>query len=124
MVLRYAAEILERQELCGRGSRSRQARARAEAKWLHRLAARADELGELLGEEHDLAVLGQSLGAQGRRAGVRRGTRRRLAKLIAKRRAELSRRALRDGRKLYGRSPGDFMDRVRRACERTAPKLS
>ena len=122
--LRYAAEVLERRELGGRGSRSASARARAEAKWLRRLAARADELGELIGEEHDLAVLGQWLKAEGRSAGVRRPTRRRLQRLISKRRAELRRRALRDGRRLYRRSPGDFMARIRRACGRTAPQLS
>ncbi len=122
--LRYAAEVLERRQLACRGSRSRLARARAESKWLHRLATRADELGELLGEEHDLAVLEQWLLSEGRRAGVGRGTRRRLVKLIARRRTELRRRALRDGRRLYRRSPRDFMERVQRAWARTAPKLS
>ena len=122
--LRYAAEVLERRELRGRGSRAHRARAAAEEKWLHRLAGRADELGELLGEEHDLAVLGAWLRTDGGHAVVRRGTRRQLEKLISKRRSELRRKALRDGKALYRRSPRDFVDRVRRACARTAPKLS
>jgi CHAD domain-containing protein len=122
--LRYAAEILERPAPPRRGSRSRRARARAEAKWLHRLATRADELGELLGEEHDLAVFGQWLRSEGKRAGVRRATKRRLEKLITARRAELRRRALRDGKRLYRRSPKEFVARVGRACERAGPKLS
>jgi CHAD domain-containing protein len=119
--LRYAAEVLERTELARRGPRSRRARAQAEAKWLHRLAVRADELGELLGEEHDLAVLGLWLRAEGKHAGLRPGTRRRLQKLISKRRSELYRRALGEGARLYRRSPGEFMARIGQACERTAP---
>lgn len=124
--LRYAAEILERPAPAKtkKGSRSSQARARAEAKWLHKLATRADELGELLGEEHDLAVFAQWLRSEGKRAGLRRPMRRRLEKLISGRRAQLRRRALRDGRRLYRRSPKKFLVRVRRASERTAPKLS
>ena len=51
----------------GRGGRGQgRARTRAEAAWLRRLARRADELGELLGEEHDLALLAEWL--QSRRA--------------------------------------------------------
>ena len=122
--LRYSAEILERTELSRRGSRSRQARAKSEAAWLHSLAGRADRLAEVLGDEHDLAVLGEWIGAEGKRAGLRPKTRRQLRKLISKRRAELRRRALREGKRLYRRRPGEFMARVGRAFERTAPKLS
>ena len=78
----------------------------------------------MLGEEHDLAVLAEWLRAEGKRAGVRRATRRRLEKLISARRAELRRRALRDGRRLYRRSPKKFVARVREAGRRTGPKLS
>ncbi len=122
--LRYAAEILERPEPSKKGSRPRRERERAEARWMHQLARRADELGELLGEEHDLAVFAGWLRDDGKQAGVRRGMRRRLKKLIAARRAELRRRALREGKRLYRRSPKRFVARVRRASERTAPKLS
>ena len=122
--LRYAAEMLQRQELSARGSRSRRARARSEARWLHRLAARADELGEVLGEEHDLAVLGAWLRAEGKRVGAGRATRRTLERLISKRRSKLRKRALRDGQRLYRRRPGEFMERIGRAFAQTGPKLS
>ncbi len=122
--LRYALEALERAEPVRRGSRSRRERARAESRWLHRAAKRADELGELLGEEHDLAVLGRWLERNGRRRGLKRGMRRKLQKLIAKRRSELRRRALRDSAQIYERSPEQFMTRLRLAFERTGPKLS
>jgi CHAD domain-containing protein len=98
--LRYAAEIL------GAG----------------KVAKRADELGELLGEEHDLAVLAERVrregsapdasGAPGRR------TRKLLLKLIARRRRKLRRRALRDGERLYRRKPKQFVRRVRKQSSR------
>ncbi len=122
--LRYAVEILERSEPARRGSRSKRERARAEAKWMHRIAKRADDLGELLGEEHDLAVLGQWLKAEGKRHGLGRASRRKLDQLITRRRAELRRRALRQSRKLYGRSPEQLLARMRLAFERTGPKIS
>ncbi|HLH13663.1 MAG TPA: CHAD domain-containing protein, partial [Solirubrobacteraceae bacterium] len=53
--LRYAAEMLERR---GEPRSKRESRASTRA---HKLAARADELGELLGEDHDLAVLAEHL---------------------------------------------------------------
>jgi CHAD domain-containing protein len=90
----------------------------AEMLGAHKVAKRADELGELLGEEHDLAVLaqrvrreakaGRASGAPGRRA------RKRLLKLIASRRRKLRKRALRDGERLYGRKPARFVRRVRK----------
>jgi CHAD domain-containing protein len=122
--LRYAIEALERYEPSRRGSRSRRERARAEARWLRRTAKRADELAELLGEEHDLAILAQWLAVKGKRRGLKPRMRRKLQKLIAKRRAELRRRALRESRELYERSPEQFMTRLRLAFERSGPKLS
>ncbi len=122
--LRYAVEILQRSEPPRRGSRSKRERARAEAGWLRGIAGRADDLGELLGEEHDLAVLGEWLQTEGKRRGLKRKMRRRLAKLIARRRVELRRRALRKSSKLYERSPEQFMARMRQASQRTGPKLS
>jgi CHAD domain-containing protein len=120
--LRYGVEVLQRSEPSRRGSRSRRERARAEARWLARTAKRAEEVGELLGEEHDLAVLGQWLRAEGKRHGLKGRTRRRLEKLITGRRAELRRRALRQSGTLYRRSPEQFMARLRLAFERTGPK--
>jgi CHAD domain-containing protein len=94
--LRYAAEMLD----------------------ARKVAKRADELGELLGEEHDLAVLaqrvkreakaGRASGAPGRRA------RKLPLKLIARRRRKLRKRALRDGERLYARKPARFVRRVRK----------
>jgi len=99
--LRYAAEILH----------------------LRSLAHRADELGEVLGEEHDLVVLAGLLpppggapfkGKRGKRA------RRALLKRIERRRRQLRKRALRKGESLYGRRPKKFLRRVRSAHRRTS----
>ncbi len=121
--LRYTAEMLERRgsaSTAGKsaGRRSRQ-RAEQDARWLHSVATRADDLGELLGEDHDLAVFAQRLvTAQRRGKGhtwqVRRRTRKTLLGLIAKRRRQLRKRALRDGRRLYATKPRRFVRRVRR----------
>ena len=97
--LRYAAEILG----------------------LRPLARRADKLGELLGEEHDLVVLAGLLPPPGRAPFKgKRGKRARkaLLKRIARRRRRLRKRALREGERLYGRRPKKFMRRVRRAHAR------
>ncbi len=85
-----------------------------------RIARRADELGELLGEEHDLAMLAARLRDEGKRGSAKRvvgaGTRKRLLQAIARRRKRLRRRALRDGKRLYRRKPKEFARRVRRAA--------
>jgi len=124
--LRYAAEALQRAERRSGeragGSRARR-RAREEARWLRRVGGRADRLGEMLGEEHDLAVLGEWIAAHGAAAGAGRGTRRRLLKLIARRRAKLRRRALRDGMKLYDRKTERFVRRAGKAYRRSSPGL-
>jgi CHAD domain-containing protein len=120
--LRYAAEALQRHDPVGareRGrKRARSAREAKERKWLADLATSADELGELLGEEHDLAALGQWISDHGASAGAGRATRRKLHKLIRRRRAKLRRRALRRGRALYKRKPRKFLARVARAYAR------
>jgi CHAD domain-containing protein len=92
--LRYAAEIL--------GQRP--------------LAPRADKLAELLGEEHDLAVLAGLLPQPGRAPFKgKRGRRARKALLarIARRRRHLRKRALHEGDRLYRRKPKRFARRVR-----------
>ncbi|MHB8531322.1 MAG: CHAD domain-containing protein [Solirubrobacteraceae bacterium] len=99
--LRYAAEMLEHGE----------PRDGALAK----LAKRAEVLGETLGEDHDLAVLGEWVRASGKRAGASRGARRRVLKAIARRRRKLRRRALEQGKRLYRRPSDRFLARVRRA---------
>jgi CHAD domain-containing protein len=130
--LRYAAEMLEREQPAatgkhgkgkkhgrGAGHGRRAKRDRASAR-LHRVAERADDLSEALGEDHDLAVLGEWVRADGkRRSGKRahgksseridRPTRKALLKAVARRRRELYRQTLRDGQRLYRRSPKRFL---------------
>ena len=101
--LRYAAEMLN----------------------LRKLAARADELGELIGEEHDLAVLAEHLreGARGHKGelwNTGRRTRKTLLRVIAKRRRKLRRTALRKGERLYRDKPSRFMRGLR---ESTTEKI-
>jgi CHAD domain-containing protein len=133
--LRYATEMLAWQEderstqSLGKRARRRRAQARKQAAWLRRVARRADELGEVLGEEHDLAVLGEYVAALGPRepgAAVRVGrrTRRKLLKLIAARRRVLRKRALRQGERLYRRRPRRFAERAVVAHKRARPGVS
>jgi len=121
--LRYAAEMLERRDPDGG--------ALARGKRLRRIAQRADELGELLGEEHDLAVLAEHLRAAAKQPKRARRARRRarraerpqaraldahaalwhvpprsrkaLLEAVGKRRRKLRARTLRLGAKLYAR---------------------
>jgi hypothetical protein len=124
--LRYAAEMLDRRDpdgepvRHGRRRRSRGAqRKRREAARIRRLARRADALGEILGEDHDLAVFAERIrGDPGVQLG--RGTRRALLRLISRRRRELRRRALRRGERIYRRGPKAFVARVRAAYARGA----
>jgi CHAD domain len=120
--LRYAAEILDRSRAPSepgaipRPARKDRARKRPSdsALYMRGLARRADALGELLGEEHDLALFTELVHERptGRR------TRKVLLKLIAERRKELRREALRAGRRLYARPPARFLARARRCYER------
>jgi CHAD domain-containing protein len=99
--LRYAAEILH----------------------LRPLAHRADELGEVLGEEHDLVVLAGLLPPPGRAPfkGKRdKRARKALLKRIARRRRQLRKRALRKGERLYRRTPKKFLRSVRSAHRRAS----
>jgi CHAD domain-containing protein len=134
--LRYAAEALQWREDAvkgrakpkGRRARRRRARAREQAAWLRRLARGADDLGELLGQEHDLAVLGEyvrTLGvASGTKPRVGARSRRRILKLIAARRRKLRKRALRDGERLYRRSPARLAVRLASAHRGARPPIS
>ena len=113
--LRYAAEMLDRappDRGQGKGPSD-----------IRRLARRADELGELLGEDHDLAVLAERLRTPAKRGNgqgleVGGGTRKTLLKLIGQRRRSLRRKALRKGERLYRRSPKRFVGRVRELSRR------
>jgi hypothetical protein len=103
--LRYATEMLD-----ARGSEQR----------LRELSGRADELGELLGEDHDLAVFAQRIRAGAKRRSrdrtwrCGRGTRKALLSAIAARRRVLRKRALRQGRRLFRVKPKQLVRRVRR----------
>jgi CHAD domain-containing protein len=110
--LRYALEVLDVQNCpdgpaVGAGGRNAPAGRR-----VARLAYRADTLGELLGEEHDLMLLGK-LVREHKPLKRHRRTRRRLLRAIARRRARLGKRALRQGGTLYGRGPKRFVRWVR-----------
>ncbi|HTD09196.1 MAG TPA: CHAD domain-containing protein [Solirubrobacteraceae bacterium] len=114
--LRYAAEILQRRDTAKRSHAQQR---------LRQLARRADTLSELLGQDHDLALLAQNLHTADKRPHSRDGrpegprtwrmkpkTRKLLLKAIAKRRRELQKRALRDGARLYRHSPRKFLSRI------------
>jgi CHAD domain-containing protein len=119
--LRYVAEMLERADADerDRDGRKKRKRARAQAAFIGNVARRADDLGELLGEEHDLAMLAERVRAEanaGRATGAPgRGSRKALLRAIAHRRKRLRKRALRDGKRLYERNPKRFVRRMRRA---------
>jgi CHAD domain len=89
--LRYAAEVLD---VAG-------------------VARRADGLGEMLGEEHDLMLLAERVRAHKRLRRRRKRTRKRLLRAIARRRRRLRERALREGERLYARRPGRFLHKMR-----------
>jgi CHAD domain-containing protein len=143
--LRYAAEMLERRGgreylsgtiaaaieaglagvglagvgLAGVSAKGRRRRKELEQRQrsIRRTAKRADELGELLGEEHDLAVLTERVRASPALAGKAK-TRRALLKEIKRRRKKLRKRALKLGERLYREQPGRFTRRVARAYAR------
>jgi hypothetical protein len=104
--LRYVAETLDR---------AGTARERKSARRLHRVARRADRVGEMLGEEHDLALLARAARKRPEHFAGRRGTRKALLKAIERRRKRLRRRALREGERLYRRKPKVFLRRLRDA---------
>ena len=129
--LRYAAELLDRRgsgkagaarkrSASGKAAGSgKSARSGKYAQQLRDVASRADELSELLGEDHDLAIFAQNLRAARRSHDhsawhTGRSTRRTLLKLIAKRRRKLRVRALRQGARLYRAKPKRFTRRIRR----------
>jgi CHAD domain-containing protein len=101
--LRHAAEIL----------------VPAEPKLLKSVAARADHLGEALGDEHDLAVLAEIVAARGTALVGRRSSVELLA-LIELRRARLRRQALQMGKRLYTQKPAAFVRPIARGWRRRA----
>jgi hypothetical protein len=118
--LRYAAEVLDVREAARAGSRhadkrhSKQSkRAARRARRIAKVARRADGLGEMLGEEHDLMLLAERVRAHRPLRRGRKRTRKRLLRAIAQRRKRLRERALREGERLYARKPGRFVRNVR-----------
>ncbi len=138
--LRYVGEMLQRRPsppglasaLPGAPAK-RKGRPERASDPLRKLARQADGLGEMLGEEHDLAVLAARVRrSHGKRALEPRlgpKTRRALLKAIAKRRRRLQRRALKRGGRLYAaptkkfvRRNGDLYMRARRRARRRSQK--
>src|SRR5262245_33321317 len=79
---------------------------------MEELADEADRMGELLGDDHDLAVLRQMLTDDPGRFGDE-GDREVLLALIDRRRAELEQEAMLLGRRFFQDSPRDFARRLR-----------
>ncbi len=125
--LRYAAEVLDVRETAGEGHERTGKRGRKQSKLgskqrklaakrsrrIAKVARRADELGEMLGEEHDLLLLAERVRAHKRLRRRRKATRRRLLRAISRRRARLRKRALREGERLYAEEPRRFVRNVR-----------
>jgi hypothetical protein len=80
---------------------------------MRRVAKRAHALSDLVGEEHDLAVLIET--ARGRPHDLDADSLARLELLADRRRATLRRKALRRAEKLYRRKPRAMARRLRRA---------
>ncbi len=104
--LRYVAETLDR---------GKPARQSAAGTRVHEVARRAERLGELLGEDHDLVLLAARVRTGREHFVADRRTRKQLLELIGRRRKRLRKRALRAGARLYRRKPRAFVRRLRGA---------
>jgi ubiquitin len=119
--LRYSAEVLEVREQPKTGAEPSSGERRPKqsgrtvkrSKRIAKVARRADRLGEMLGEEHDLMLLAERVRAHESLKRRRKRTRKRLLRAIARRRARLRRRALRDGERLYALGPRRFVRKMR-----------
>jgi CHAD domain-containing protein len=103
--LRYACEMLDRPDV----------KRNKDLKRLRKLADRAERLGELLGEEHDLALLAERIKQHKEFFDGDLATRKTLLKLIAGRRKRLRRRAIGLGVRIYEHNPRRFLRLVARA---------
>ena len=83
----------------------------AAPKAMKKLARRAHALSDLVGDDHDLAVLRAA--ARERHATLAPGELALLERLIARRRARLQRRALAQARRVYARKPAELAKPVR-----------
>jgi hypothetical protein len=112
--LRYGAEVLDVREPTKGGSKpSAKRTSKPASRRMAKIARRADRLGEMLGEEHDLMLLAERVRAHKPLQRRRKRTRKRLLRAISRRRARLRKRALRDGERLYARKPARFVRNVR-----------
>ncbi len=107
--LRYALEIIDVHDPSDAGANRR----------IAKLARKADGLGEVLGEEHDLMLLAEKVRSH-KPLKRRKRTHRQLLRAIVRRRARLREQALHDGKRLYERKPKRFVRRARTAHTRTA----
>jgi CHAD domain len=112
--LRYAGELLGAAPSSAAGG----AKQRKHDRRVRKLTRRAKRLGELLGEEHDLALLAERIRAQRHCFDGDRAARKTLLKLIDRRRRKLREQALADGRRLYRRAPPRFTRRMRPPARR------
>jgi CHAD domain-containing protein len=88
------------------------------AKGARKATHRADRLGDLLGEEHDLWMLSLYAEEHPDACGGESRARDDLLELIERRRRRLRKRALKLGERLYKRSPARFTKRLRTAFSR------
>jgi CHAD domain-containing protein len=86
-------------------------------------ARRAHRLSDLLGDDHDPAVLREHV-AHAEVAFGHEGTRAALLSVIDRRRGSLQREALKLGAKVYGRRPKSFARSVERGSQKRAAKQS
>jgi CHAD domain-containing protein len=93
----------------------------ASPKRMKALAKQAHQLSDLLGDDHDLAVLRERV-VKGGVAFEQPSTRTALLAVIDRRRAELQREALDLGAKVYDRSPKRFVRSIARRWRKRAPR--
>jgi CHAD domain-containing protein len=91
--------------------RAKDLRYAAEALELRGVAKRADRLGEVIGEEHDLWLLEECVQRERRCFKGDKASRKELQRQIARRRGRLRKRAFKLGRALYGEPPKRFVRR-------------
>lgn len=89
-----------------------------QAKGARKTTRRADRLGDLLGEEHDLWMLSVYAEEHPNAFGEDLRAREELLAVIGRRRKRLRKRALKLGKRLYKRSPQRFTQRLRTAFSR------
>jgi CHAD domain-containing protein len=93
----------------------------ADPKRMKSRASQAHELSDLLGDDHDLAVLRVHLAAADPTV-LAKPTQTALLSVIDRRRSSLQRDALKLGARVYGRRPKSFAGDVERRWRKRAPK--